>query len=1429
MKLVKPAPSPGRLSSTPSLLNLQWQSLGPDQVLTSAYGSVTGRVTSIAADPSDTTGSTVYLGTAGGGVWKSSNAAEAASAVSFVPLTDDLPVFSSGSVASLSIGAVSVQPGATGVLLAGTGDPNDALDSYYGVGLLRSADGGLTWSLISNSNDFAVNSFTNFYFFGLAFSGFAWSTQTPNLVVAAVSQSAEGVAVGADAEETQAGVTSSVMGLYYSTDAGATWLLATITDGPGQVVQTSAVVPTQGGNAVTAVVWNPVRKRFYAAVRFHGYYESLDGITWTRLANQPGDGLVSMACPANPNGVGSPACPIYRGALAVQPRSGDLFALTVDVNLRDQGLWQDLCSATANVCSSSTVVFAKRLPSEILDDSNGVIPSGDYSLWLAAVPVTSDTLLFVGATDIYRCSVAAGCLFRNTTNTTTCAAAKVAPFQHAVDATFGADLSLMFFGSDSGLWRSTDNVTQTQPPCNSDDASHFQNLNGGLGSLAEVEALAQDPSNSGVVLAGLGINGTAASALSGQMVWPQVLDGYGSYVAIDPDNPENWYAQSSAGVAIDLCPKGSSCDSVSFGTPVVGYAQIGDDAYASPEPSPFILDPLDNGSLLVATCHVWRGPADGTSWSAANLLGGLYAGEGPECAGNPLAESLAATGTTSESGVNAELIYVGMAGTQLEGAQAYAGHLFQAAVSDAAPVPATWNDLWLSPVTNDPKGFNPADFSISSVVVDPHDTTGESLYVTVEGFDTLTASTGSVYSTANGGASWVNIRSNLPDAPANSIAVDPNDANTVYVALDTGVYVTTAVMSCETENCWSVYGTGLPNAPVIELSTFLSGDQALLRAATYGRGIWQIPLVTAASTETTAAVNPSKLSFAAQPLQTQSGAQTITLTDSGAIALVVSAATASGDFAIVNNCSNSLASGGNCTFQVTFTPTATGTRNGTLILYANVAGGQLTVPLSGTGVPGAAIVLLPTSMSFGSSLLGVATAPAQNVTISNTGGVTVALQSPTVTGDFSIVANTCSASLAPNFGCTVGLVFTPTASGARTGVFSITDTFGTQSATLSGIGISPATDTVGPSRVAFAPQVVGTISLAQAVTLSNSGDSPLNSIAVSVTGDFHVVNSCGNSLIGHANCSLTVTYVPTQVGPESGTLVIVDMYGRPQTVALTGTGLAPAGVSALPTSLSFGPWGLAATSSPQNVTLTNSGGVPLNALTFAVTGAFAIAGNSCPAELASGADCVVQVSFSPAGLGPLSGALTIASPALAKPFEVVLVGSGLDFSIQADGASAATITSGQTANYLLQIVPDGPSTGTLALTCSAAPPNSVCTMNPASMQLSVGVTASVAVSISTIATTSASSKSRAGSPLFGSVALFPTGLFLFPFARRKRVALATLFFMFMLLGCGVTANVGSSSAATTPPGTTPSATYNPVITATGPGIAKSVQLTLIVE
>ncbi len=197
----------GAQAQTPATAT--WQALGPTAVTSANFGLVTGRIAALALDPSDTTGNHLYVGTTGGGVWVSQNAgASTTSSITFTPLTDSLGALSGMADASISIGALTVQPGGTGVILAGTGDPNDVLDSYYGAGILRSTDGGNTWSLIQSTVDLESGlSNQDYSFVGEGFAGFAWSTASPQQVVAAVIQAYEGTLV--DAERTASAMRGS--------------------------------------------------------------------------------------------------------------------------------------------------------------------------------------------------------------------------------------------------------------------------------------------------------------------------------------------------------------------------------------------------------------------------------------------------------------------------------------------------------------------------------------------------------------------------------------------------------------------------------------------------------------------------------------------------------------------------------------------------------------------------------------------------------------------------------------------------------------------------------------------------------------------------------------------------------------------------------------------------------------------------------------------------------------------------------------------------------------------------------------------------------------------------------------------------------------------------------------------------------------------
>ena len=1408
-------------------LNAPWVSLGPSAVATANYGLISGRITSIAADPSNA--NVVYAGTTGGGIWKSMDATS--SSPTFAPLTDALVTSedcAAPTLASLSIGALTVQPGGTGVILAGTGDPNDSLDSYYGTGILRSEDNGSTWCLIPNSMDAFYGALRGFSFSGLGFAGFAWSTANPHLVVAAVAQSAEGEAVNA-------GSASSFAGLYYSSNDGKTWLLATIEDGPQKIIQSAQGASTgDPGNSATSVTWNPVRNKFYATIRYHGYYESPDGVTWTRLANQPSPSkLFAGQCPANPGGVGSPACPILRGTITAQPVTGDLFALTVDNTNSDQGLWQDVCNANNGGCASATVTFSQQIQDAAIDAGAGtVIPQGDYDLSLAAVPSLGDTLLFVGTRDIFRCSLLNNCAWRNTTNVDGCAAGKVAPSQHVFETTFAAN-GVMYFGNDGGLWRTGDAVNQQQPACSQDDSSHFQNLNGGFtGSLAEITNFSEHPQDRNVLMAGMGAFGTAAMQ-AGSSSWAQVLDGEGDGNAIDPAHPQNWYATSAAPVSINLCTQGTACDKASFGSPVIGNSQVGNDGYGLTGIAPWILDPQDTANLIVGTCRIWRGPAaNGSAWNANSAVSApLDNVNNAYCNGNAQIRSLAASGSPSDPVGTAENIYAGMAG-RIDGGATVAGHVYSASVNNLSGVMPSWSDQTGSQVINSPLvPFNAGGFDISSIYADPH--ASNTIYVTVQGF--VPGGGSEIYRSVDGGGHWIAISANLPTAPANSVMVDPNDANTVYVALDTGVYVTRNINQCtdSSQNCWSALGTGLPEAPVMQLRAYNYLTTSLLRAATYGRGIWEIPLVTSGVATTAASLTPSTLTFASQQANTLSSAQTVTLENTGTVTLTISSIAASQNFAEQDNCTQPLLPGGSCSVLVSFAPTVTGPLQGALTVYANVPGGQLTATLSGTGLAAGNIVLLPGSLNFGSSLTGKAT-PAQNITISNIGGVNVGLQGPRITGDFQISANTCGTSLPPNTGCTVSVTFTPSSAGGRVGVFSISDDEETQTVQLSGTGQAAATAVLSGTSLNFSqPQTIGTKSAPQQIILTNNGDVSLTDIVIGVNGDFTAQNSCGSYLIGHASCAISIVFVPSKVGAETGVLTVNTQLGA-QTVSLTGTGQAPSGISALPAMLDFGSQAVNSTSSAQKVVLTNSSSAPLDGLTFVVDGNFAVSGGSCVSggTLNAQSGCDLNLTFTPAQTGTLQGSLKVGSANLGSPLNVSLSGIGEDFQLTVSGPSSAVIVPGQTATYNLQVIPVSGSTGALTLGCSGAPQNAVCKMNPSTLPIASGVTGFATV---TVTTTAASASALPGSRWhsFGIVfaALLPCAFL----GMRKRRLLLRCWFCCLLtaalllapVACGVHATGGGTTGSPGPGGS--SSVYTLTITGSIPGLQRSIPLTLTVQ
>jgi hypothetical protein len=291
----------------------------------------------------------------------------------------------------------------------------------------------------------------------------------------------------------------------------------------------------------------------------------------------------------------------------------------------------------------------------------------------------------------------------------------------------------------------------------------------------------------------------------------------------------------------------------------------------------------------------------------------------------------------------------------------------------------------------------------------------------------------------------------------------------------------------------------------------------------------------------------------------------------------------------------------------------------------------------------------------------------------------------------------------------------PTATGSRGGTLSIqtTQPSQTSSVALSGVGILGIPG-VSPQNLAFGNQIVNTASAAQVATLSNTGNAPFQISAISISGDFTQNNNCGSSLAAGASCNINVTFIPAATGSRSGTLSLqTTQPSQTITVALSGVGIL--GIpSVSPQSLAFGNQIVNTASAAQVATLSNTGTAPFQISAISISGDFT-QNNNCPASLAAGTSCNINVTFVPTAAGSRSGTLSIQTGQPSQTNIVPLSGTGADYSLAASPASV-TINSGQTAQYTVTVASVGGAfPNAVSLSCSGLPDASTCSLNPGSV------------------------------------------------------------------------------------------------------------------
>jgi len=302
-------------------------------------------------------------------------------------------------------------------------------------------------------------------------------------------------------------------------------------------------------------------------------------------------------------------------------------------------------------------------------------------------------------------------------------------------------------------------------------------------------------------------------------------------------------------------------------------------------------------------------------------------------------------------------------------------------------------------------------------------------------------------------------------------------------------------------------------------------------------------------------LSPASLAFPSLQINQTSVAQSASLTNNGNATLVISSIAISGDYAETNNCPASLGIGSSCQFQVTFTPTAGGARNGTLSITDNAPGSPHTVALTGSGYVTTATVT-PSSLSFGTQMVGT-TSTAQSLVVTNTGSNPITVSAITPTTDFAETDNCTAAPVAVEGSCTINVTFSPSVGGVRNGTVTMSDNAqgNPHVVNVSGTGLA-AVAQLSASSLSFTALSVGTTSSAQTITVTNSGNGTLSVASAQVTGDFAQTNNCTTVAANGGTCAIQVTFTPSSSGTRTGTLTLTDSAaGSPQLVTLAGSGI----------------------------------------------------------------------------------------------------------------------------------------------------------------------------------------------------------------------------------------------------------------------------------